>query len=452
MNTNGASAFESNEGQVKLKRGYKLRDLVLFGLAFTTLVGPPQIYGILVNVTGGTAAMSYAIAMMAMIVTAKSYGYMSNAFPYAGSTYSFTQRGLNEWLGFFTGWAIYLTYAIVPMVVIMIGAEYASVVSGVVPYPVFAVLIVLVIAVVAHRGGSLTSKVNFVVLFVVAVVVAVFIVSLLRAVFMEVALGTLLTIKPFYNADTYQTSTMFAGAAIACYSFIGFDSITTLSEEALNPKKDIGRAGVLVCLICGSLAILQSYLAQIVWPEYTTLGEETAFYDIAYLTGGAALAAVFSGIVVLNLVLAGLASITSATRIMYGMGRDGVLPTKFFAYLHPKHRTPTFNIIFLSVLGIVGALLFKIQWIVELMNFGCLFGFIFVNFSVITHYYHRQKQRKLFKYLILPGFGSIVCLYLWSNLSSFCLIVGGIWMLVGFVYLLITTKGFKIKPKIYEEE
>jgi amino acid transporter len=99
----------------------------------------------------------------------------------------------------------------------------------------------------------------------------------------------------------------------------------------------------------------------------------------------------------------------------------------------------------------VGAILMDLQWIVELMNFGCLLGFVFVNISVIIHFYIRKKERRVFIYLILPALAAALCFYLWISLSNFTLIGGGIWMAGGFIYAAITTKGFKVKPRIYEE-
>jgi len=436
----------------QLKRVLKLKDLAIYGIAFMTPIAPAYIYGSASATTGGTLAMAYLIAMVAMLFTATSYGKMAGAFPVAGSTYSYTQKGINHHLGFFAGWAIYLDYVLVPLIVFITGALYANAAVPEVPFFVWVLIIAGVVTVVNCIGVQMAAKTNLILVAVMGAIVVMFIMVCAKAVMGGAGEGVLISSRPFYNPELTNINVLVAGGALACFLFLGFDSITTMAEEAIEPKKDIGRAAIIACVAGGTIFIIQAYVAQLVWPDYTTFeSADTALFEVAQLAGGTLMSGLYTFAVILSTFTAGIAGQSSAARLMYGMGRDEVLPKKFFTYLHPKYQTPIFNILIMCVVGIVGSLVLDLTLVCELMNFGGLFGFMCVNLSVIVYFFFRKKERNVIKYLILPGLGFIICCYLWLNLSRLSFIVGFSWLLIGFIFAAVSTKGFKIKPKIYEE-
>ena len=440
----------------KLKRALTLKDLAIYGLAFMTPIAPAYIYGAATEVTGGALAGAYMIAMVAMLFTALSYGKMAGEFPVAGSTYSYTQRGINKYLGFFAGWGIYLDYVLVPLIVFITGALYANAAIPAVPYFVWVLIIAGVSTFVNCIGVKIAARTNIIFVAVMCAIVVAFVVGCAIAISGGQGEGTLFSLSPFTNSFAPGgggASALIAGGAIACFSFLGFDSITTMSEEALRPKKDIGRAAVIACLAGGGIFIIQAYVAQLLWPDYTTFTDaDTALFDIANLAGGALLSGLYTFAVVLSTFTAGITGQSSAARVMFGMGRDRALPQKFFTYLHPKYKTPILNILIMAVIGIGGSLFLDLNLVVEMMNFGGLFGFIMVNLSVIVYFFFKKKERRYYKYLIAPAIGFCICFYLWLSLSNLAFIIGFSWMLLGFIVMLITTKGFKVPPRIYEED
>lgn len=436
----------------ELKRVLTLKDLAIYGIAFMTPIAPAYIYGSVTEITGGTLAMAYVIATVAMLFTAYSYGHMAAAFPVAGSTYTYTQRGINHNLGFLSGWAMFMDYVLVPLIVFMVGASYANAAVPAVPYAVWVLLIAGVVTTVNYFGVQMAARTNIVLVGIMGAIVVAFIVVCAYAVTQGTGAGTLVSAKPFYNEESFSGSLLIAGGAIACFSFLGFDSITTMAEEAVNPRKDIGRAAILACVVGGGIFILQAYVAQLVWPDYTTFAsEDTALFEVAQLAGGAVMAGLYTFAVVLSTLTAGLTGQSSAARLLFGMGRDEVLPKKFFTHLHPKYKTPVYNIFIMCVLGVVGALTLNISLVTELMSFGGLFGFMCVNLSVIVYFFFRKKSGNPVKYLILPALGFSICFYLWINLSKMALTIGGIWLVIGLLYAAITTKGFKKKPPVLSE-
>lgn len=440
------------EQRGELKRVLKLKDLAIYGIAFMTPIAPAYIYGNASTVTGGTLAMAYVVAMIAMLFTATSYGRMAGAFPVAGSTYSYTQRGINPHLGFFAGWAIYIDYVLVPLIVFITGASYANAAVPQIPFFAWVLIIAGVVTIVNCVGVQMAARTNLLLVAVMGAIVVMFIIVCARAVLGGAGEGTLISSRPFYNPGVTNISVLVAGGALACFSFLGFDSITTMAEEALRPKKDIGRAAVIACIAGGIIFILQAYVAQLAWPDYTSFDSaDTSLFEVAQMAGGTLMSGLYTFAVILSTFTAGIAGQSSAARLMYGMGRDEVLPKKFFTYLHPRFKTPIFNILIMCAIGVIGSLTLDMALVTELMNFGGLFGFMCVNLSVIVYFFFKKKEHHVVKYLILPGCGFLICGYLWISLSAISFIVGFSWLFVGFIVMAITTKGFKVKPKIYEE-
>lgn len=448
--------MQTNVNQVstapQFKRVLKLKDLVIYGIAFMTPIAPAYIYGYASQSTGGMLPLAYLIAMVAMMFSAYSYGRMAAAFPISGSTYTYTQRAINPHLGFFAGWAMFMDYVLVPLIVFMVGASYANALVPFIPYWVWVLIIAGVITAVNILGIEMAAKTNQILVVFMGIVVVTFVIFCIKAITGTEGTTALISITPFYNSETFALTAIISGAAIACFSFLGFDSITTLSEESVNPKDDIWKAAILACLIGGIIFIIQAYVAQLVWPDVNSFSSpDTALFDVANAAGGAMLATLFTVAIIVSTFTAGLTGQGSASRLMFSMGRDEVLPKKFFTHLHPKFKTPIYNILLMCGISVVGALALPIELVAELMNFGGLAGFMFVNLSVIVYYFFRKKERKVVRYLVIPGLGFLICFYLFINLSPTTLKVGFAWMAIGVIYAFLSTKGFKKQPPSFIE-
>jgi putrescine importer len=145
-----------------------------------------------------------------------------------------------------------------------------------------------------------------------------------------------------------------------------------------------------------------------------------------------------------------IAGLAAASRILYGMGRDGALPRRFFGALNSRFRTPVNNITLMTVIAL-SAIFYSDNLIgaASLVAFGALTGFVLVNYSVISHHYVRGRRRHggdAVRYLVLPGLGMIVSAVLWVSVDNAAKILGVIWLVIGIVYLAFSTKGFRVKP------
>lgn len=431
---------------VHLKRILDLRLLVLFGLTFVGPTAPFPMFGIVSSMSHGHMALAYALAMVCMSLTAFSYGRMATVFPAAGSAYTYAQQTLHPLVGFLAGWVMLLDYVLIPLMSVIYLSLTAQRFFPGVPQAIWLVLFSLSITVMNLFGLKVANRVNFAMTAVMLGVVVWFVAMALRALHGGVGAGVLLSTRPFYDPSTFSLGRVMSATSVAAYSYLGFDGISTLAEDARDPKRDIGRATVLVCLCCGVLFILQAYLGQLAWPDFTSYpNTETAFLDVSLRVGGPQLMLFVS----VALVVAGIASAVtgqaSASRLLYGMGRDRLLPG-LFAYIHPKFSTPTYGVLFMGAVTLVCAFLLSFQLAAEAINFGALLGFMCVNLSVISRFYVHGGERlgwNRIRNLVLPGIGFAVCLLIFASLSRTATVIGAVWVTAGLVYIGLRTRGFR---------
>ena len=445
-----SSSLEALGYKPQFKRVLRLRDLIIYGLVILTPTAPYPVYGIIQKVSLGHAALAYLVAMVAMLFTAASYGKMSGAFPAAGSTYTYAQRALNEHIGFLAGWSMMLDYFLIPLLSVIYSALIAARYVPQVPYIVWAMFFTVAITLINIRGISMTARASKVMMVILSFSAILFVVLAVHMIVGSHGWGGLVVPQAVYNPATFELSPMMLGAGIATLSYIGFDAVSTLAEDVENPEKNIAIATVSVCVIQALFCVVQVYLAEIIWPNYHTFPKiDTAILDIGKLLGGP----VMMGWITFVLLVAGLASALTgqagASRLLFGMGRDGVISRKIFAYVDEKYSTPTRSIYVMGGVTMLGAVLIRFQLAVELLNFGAFVGFILVNLSVIRHYYLRKRERTGLSFLtnlIFPALGALVCSYVWMSLSTPAKLVGFLWLGLGVAYLAYLTKGFSQSP------
>lgn len=345
------------------------------------------------------------------------------------------------------GWAVLLDYFFLPMVIWLIGASYLNEAVGVVPKQVWLVLFIVITTAINIIGIHFASKVNFILMIMQSLMVIVFVALCIHYVLNAQGPGGLLSIEPFFNANV-PFSFAFAGAAIAAYSFLGFDAVTTLTEETIEPKRNMPRAIFLIALNGGFVFVIAAYFAQLVHPGGDFENVDAAAFQLALKIGGD----LFSAIFLIGLVIAqfasGLAAQTSVGRLLFAMGRDGVLPKCLFAYVHPTFNTPAYNLALAGLVGMV-ALYLDVATSASFINFGAFLAFTFVNLSVISLFLKNDEamaETSAFAGLIFPAAGAVFNLYLLSSLDGKAITLGCIWLGLGILYLAVLTRAFSKKP------
>jgi putrescine importer len=452
--TGSSSEHNPAPGAPGLRPVLSLGALVLFGLAFVGPTAPYTFFGVGAVQSHGHFALVYLIAMVAVSFTAVSYGKMAAAFPEAGSTYAYASKAIHPIAGYLAGWIIILDYILMPMLCVIIVGVTANKLMPRVPYSAWVVVTAIAITAINLAGIEMTSRATMIFNAVLAISVVWFVSAAVWALTHGVGRGTLWSLEPFYSRPSFSLQAVMGATPVAVLSFLGFDGISTLAEDAKDPQKNVARATMLVCLIAGVLFILQTYLGQLIWPDYTTFVPiETAFSDIGRLIGGPALAYLIALLVVGQAWASGITSQASASRLLYGMARDHRLPQFVFGYLHPKRRTPSHSILLMGGIALIAGLLLDLDKAAELVNFGACAGFMAVNLSVIGYYFVRLR-RGWWGALLSPTIGFLVCLWIWLSVSSLAMKVGALWTAAGVVYLvyLIRRRGSRLQGPQLESE
>jgi amino acid transporter len=427
-----------------LERTLGLRSVVLFGLAYMTPIIVLGIFGITADITFGASAGAYSLGLIAMLFTAYSYGKLARVFPVAGSAYTYVRKSINDPLGFLVGWAILLDYLFLPMVIWLIGGAYLQAQFPAVPFSIWILLFIAITSALNIIGFKVADKANFALMAFQSLVMIIFVVLCIAFVAGGDGLGTLFSVEPFYAKATTWTA-LTAGAAVSAYSFLGFDAVTTLTEETKDPKNTIPRAIMLVALIGGAIFIVTAYFTTLAKPgnEFVEVG--SAAFEIAKLIGGALFSSIFLAGLVIGQFASGLAAQASASRLIFAMGRDGVLPKSLFAKLNNAYKTPVPAILAVAVVGLL-ALRLDIATSTSFISFGAFTAFTLVNVAVIAYYLkNRSADKNILGWVLIPVIGALADAYLLLQLDANAKRLGLIWLGIGVVVLLVITKGFRQK-------
>ncbi|HUC86597.1 MAG TPA: APC family permease [Candidatus Acidoferrales bacterium] len=437
-----------------LKRALGLWALIVYGVVLIQPTAPMSLFGAAAVEGQGHVVTAILIGMVAMMFTAFSYGRMANAYPSAGSAYAYVSREIHPALGYFVGWSIIFDYVMNPIIcVIWIGGAVAGFIPGLSHSGTtgFALLFIVLFAALFTglnlRGIEASARTNALIALALGGVVVLFLGAAAHYLLRHPLNGAADWTRPFYNPQTFSVKTVSGGAALAVLTYIGFDGISTLSEEAHNPRRNILLATVLTCLLIGILASIEVYFAQVIWPGADFQNQDTAFCDIAGKAGGHWLFLTISIALIVANFGSGAGAQLGAGRLLYSMGRDNAIPQKFFGVVNPRTRIPSNNIVLIGGLMLAGALGLKAIQVTEqvdafgfgckLLNFGALLAFMGVNASAFVHYVLRHRDPSGWKIIgsaaaSLLGFG--VCAFLWASLGRWAIIVGSGWLFTGILY------------------
>ncbi len=444
----------ASTGAPRLKRSLTLWHLVIIGLIIIQPTAPMGIYGVISNKAGGHVVTTILIAMVAMLLTAISYGRMARVYPSAGSAYTYVGQEIHPSLGYVTGWSMVMDYVLNPLICTAFCAKAAMNILPIFPFYAWAVFFALFFTVLNLRGVKTSAQIDEWLCAGMVVVVLIFFGAVIRYVWQLHIHGAGYFMQPFYNRETFSSGALFRGTSVAVLTYIGFDGISTLSEEAENPRRNILLATVLVCLIAGALSAAEAYAAGLVWGSRPFPGDqvESAFALIAKQAGGIVLFHVINFTLLIANMGSGMGAQLAAGRLLYGMGRGNALPKRFFGAIDAKRHIPRNNIIAVGVFALAGAVLLEFfasrlgggayEIGAQALNFGAFIAFMGVNASAFVRYYLKSDEKKLSN-LLPPVFGFLICGYIWLMLSRPAQIVGAIWMVAGIAYGAYKTRGFR---------
>ncbi|EGJ9501291.1 APC family permease [Escherichia coli] len=411
MAINSPLNIAAQPGKTRLRKSLKLWQVVMMGLAYLTPMTVFDTFGIVSGISDGHVPASYLLALAGVLFTAISYGKLVRQFPEAGSAYTYAQKSINPHVGFMVGWSSLLDYLFLPMINVLLAKIYLSALFPEVPPWVWVVTFVAILTAANLKSVNLVANFNTLFVLVQISIMVVFIFLVVQGLHKGEGVGTVWSLQPFISENAHLIP-IITGATIVCFSFLGFDAVTTLSEET----------------------------------------PDAALPEIALFVGGKLFQSIFLCTTFVNTLASGLASHASVSRLLYVMGRDNVFPERVFGYVHPKWRTPELNVIMVGIVAL-SALFFDLVTATALINFGALVAFTFVNLSVFNHFWRRKGMNKSWKdhfhYLLMPLVGALTVGVLWVNLESTSLTLGLVWASLGGAYLWYLIRRYRKVP-LYE--
>jgi amino acid transporter len=434
----------------QLSRVLTTKDLIIYGMIFMVPIAPFSVFGFVWNDAKGMVPLAYLVGLIGMFFTALSYAAMSRAFPLAGSVYTYAQRGLHEIAGFFSGWLILLDYILVPSLLYLFSSAALRPIFPAVPAWAWLAGFISFNAVVNLLGIEFTARVNRYMLIMELLTLGLFVVLGLIALYGGAGAGGL-TFKPIYDPQVFSLSTVAGATSIAVLSFLGFDGISTLSEESRGNQYAIGRATVLALVLVGALFMLQTWIATDLARGMHFASADTAFYEVAERAGGAGLRLVtILAVVIASAIANAMAAQAAVSRILFAMARDGKLPA-ILAKIHPRYKTPYVSTLAVAAVSLLVGLLFsdRIDDLTRIVNFGALSGFVLLHLSVINHYFYRQRSGDWLRHVVCPLTGLAIIIYVLFGMDRAAKILGACWIAVGVLYYLVLSLRSK-KPLALE--
>src|SRR6202789_4401122 len=454
------AATNTQTKAASVNRTLGLWNLIIIGMVIIQPTAPMGIYGVISNKAHGHVVTAILIAMVAMLFTAISYGRMARIYPSAGSAYTYVGREMHSALGYVVGWGMVMDYLINPLLCTAFCAQAAMNILPGLSFYVWIVFFAAFFTWTNLRGIKTSARMNEALCAGMVVVVALFLAAVVRALW-GVHHDPGFFTHPFYQPGSFHPASIFAGTSVAVLTSIGFDAVSTFSEEVENPRRNIMLATVLVCLITGVLSGLEVYAAQLIWGSKPFVGDDvvSAFAAVSRQAGGAVLFQIVNFTLLIANMGSGMGSQLAAGRLLYGMGRGNALPKSFFGVIEPKRRIPRNNIIAVGAFAFLGAALLQFfadrlgggayEIGAECLNFGALIAFMGVNGAAFIHHLRNEKSSKIGGYLV-PALGFAICGFIWVHLSNPALALGAVWMIAGIAYGAVRTRGFRSELVTFE--
>lgn len=446
-----------------LQKTLLLGHIIVIGLAYIQPMTLFDTFGMVSEASGQHVPTSYFFALLAVLFTALSYGNMIRRYPSSGSAYTYVQRAIHPNAGFMVGWSSLLDYILSPMVNILLAVIYLKDFFPEVNQWIWVIGLAGLTTWVNLRGIKFVANLSGLIVFFQLLVIAIFTALVIKHLAVgETALNAVAnqdawSTDPFWNKHV-QVGALISGATILCFSFTGFDALSSLAEETKDTDKVLPRAIFLTALLSGIVFIIATYFMQLYFP-----GNPSQYFedvnatqpDILRIVGGELFKSIVLGFAIITVMASGISAHAGVSRLMYVMGRDGVFNKKYFGKLDPKTAAPTFNIILVGIIALSAGLT-DLDHVVSLISFGALTAFSCVNLCVISQYALRENRTKtpkdIINYVVIPSLGFIAVGALWLEIDHTALKWGIIWGVAGILFLGYKTKGFKIPPPQYKND
>lgn len=416
----------------KLQKTLGLWHIIIIGLAYIQPMTLFDTFGLVSEESHHHVPTSYIVALIAILFTSISYGHMIRRYPSSGSAYTYAQKSIHPNVGFMVGWSSWLDYLLSPMVNIILAVIYLEALFPTVNHWVWVVVLTAFMTGINLRGARFVANFNSWIVLVQLIVIGTF----THLVYDKLQMGInadgaitaetryqLWSLEPFWNELT-SVGALITGATLLCFSFTGFDSLSSLAEETKDTEKTLPKAIFLTALFAGVIFIISTYFMQIYFPNdpksyFTNIAETQP--EILLLVGGSLFQSYVLAFAIVTVMASGISAHAGVSRLMYVMGRDGVINKKIFGHISPKTFTPSYNIIIVGLVALTAGFM-DLDIVISMISFGALTAFTFVNLSVISRYALRDGRTKNLKdiisFVIIPLLGFISIFAMWLEIEE----------------------------------
>jgi amino acid transporter len=436
----GGSGKESpNQGdrhEPSLRRTLTYSDLLIYGIAYVTPFGVLQSLGFVWQESNGLMVLAYVLGSVCMYFTAKSYAMMTETVPSAGSVYGFARHSLGPFAGFIAGWMILLDYLLIPAYVYVIMAVALGSLMPQVDRATWIMVVTGTTLAVNWFGVRVSQRFNLVCVAIQLAILALLVLLSIVALYHGKGNGGL-TLRPLYAPELFHIKNIFAATSICVISFLGFDAISTLSEEVKgDDKRTVGRAIIGVLFLSAGLFAVLSWVFGDLMSGLKLKDPAAAIYELSDWAIGPWMTLLVAWAMA---TAAGIASAlpmqVGVARVLFAMGRDRQLPAAF-AKVHPTYGTPYVGMIVTAAISITVGLgmRFHPDELASIVNFGALTGFLLLHVSVIALFWIKNRSGRWIAHLLVPVLGIIVVLAVLSGMSSIAMTLGVSWLGIGLAY------------------
>jgi amino acid transporter len=424
---------------VSLKRSLRYRDLILYGLAYIAPFSVLSTIGFVWAESNGLIVLAYLLGGVCMYFTARSYATMTETVPTAGSVYGFARHALGPFPGFLAGWMILLDYLLIPAVVYVLMAVALETLLPGLDRGVWIVLLVGLTTGINWFGLTVTSRVNFISVALQFIILIAFMALCVVALHVGKGNGAL-TLKPVFDAESFDVGKLFSATSICIMSFLGFDAISTLAEEVEDAdRRVVGKAIIAVLVLSAGFFVAFTWITGNLLPGISIKDRAAAGYELAAWATGSWTAAVLAWT---TATIVGLSNAlpmqVGVARVVFAMGRDRQLP-QFLARIHPKYHTPYVAMIITAAVSLIvaEAMRNRLDDLVSIVNFGALSAFLFLHISVLAFFGIQRRSRAWNRHWLVPICGILVVLAVFSGMSAPAMKVGAAWALAGLAFALV---------------
>lgn len=373
------------------KRNLSLWQVVIIGIAYMTPMTVFDTFGIVSGVTYGRVPLTYLLALVAVLFTAQSYGRLVKEYPSSGSAYTYTRSIFGAHTGFMVGWSSLLDYILLPMINSLLAGIYLQSLLPAVPVWVSILIFTSLVTFFNCCNIKILANANFLFVGLPVLLMVVFIYMVVHDLSSSHGIQRVMTLAPLLNQH-HSIMPLISGAAILCFSYLGFDAVTTLSGETENPSGIIPKAIFYTALSGGVIFFVAAWFIQLYYPDNSAFKNPTeALPEIVLYVGGRLFQSIFLVAILCNTFASALASHASSARLLNIMGKENRLTSPVFGYIHPKTNTPLYCVLLTGIISL-SSIFFGLDTAVSLISFGALVAFSSVNICVIAKFACQEKE------------------------------------------------------------